>query len=401
MPIGNWSTVNIPTDLARKSYSAAMMRYMPNGGCTLFGLTALLGEETAYQIEHGFYSKTMVFPSVTLNAAVADGVATTFTVLDSSSITVGMVLRADTTGENVLVTAVPNGTSLTVRRALGGTSAAIGNTVKLWQVGNAYEEGSLRPAAVSIVPVRQINYTQIFRNTWAVTGTSEATDVIAGGTLVAENKQDCAAFHATAIETALIFGKKYMGTLNGMPFHTMGGLIEAISTNAPGNIATLLATTNYTQLEAALDPQFDQTTDPKGTRERLKLVGGTALRVLNSIARVNSQYEISTGEKEWGLQFSSFKLPRGRFNMIEHPLFNAYGGSSSWSKMALDVDVNTFQAAYLRGRKTKFKDFGQGSNAADNGIDAIGGTVTTEMTCLVRNPAANAVQYNYTAAAVG
>ena len=76
MPIGTWSTTNIPTDLARKSYAAAMMRYMPNGGCTLYGLTALMAEETAYQIEHGFYSKTMVFPSVTLSGAIADGVAT-------------------------------------------------------------------------------------------------------------------------------------------------------------------------------------------------------------------------------------------------------------------------------------------------------------------------------------
>ena len=401
MPIGTWSTTNIPTDLARKSYAAAMMRYMPNGGCTLYGLTALMAEETAYQIEHGFYSKTMVFPSVTLSGAIADGVATTFPVADSSSITVGMVLRADSTNENVLVTAVPNGTSLTVRRALGGTSAAIANSVKLWQVGNAFEEGSLRPPAVSIVPVRQINYTQIFRNTWAITGTGEATDVIAGNALVAENKQDCSAFHATAIETALIFGKKYMGTLNGMPFHTMGGIIEAISANAPGNISTLLATTNYTQLEAALDPQFDQTTDPKATRERLKLVGGNALRVLNNIARVNSDYEVKTMEKEWGLKFSNFRMPRGEFNVIEHPLFNAYGGGSSWSKMAIDVDTASYSVAHLRGRKTAFKDFGAGSNAADNGIDARGGTVTTEMTMLVKNPAANAVQYNYTAAAVG
>lgn len=401
MAVGTFNTTQIITDLAKKSFAAAMMKYMPNGGCTLYGITALLSEETAYQIEHGFYSKKMVFPVVTLNAAVADGVATTFTVVSSADILPGMVLRADTTGENILVLTVPNATSITVRRALGGTSGAISSAVKLWQVGNAFEEGSLRPAALNIIPERQLNYTQIFRNTWALTGTSEATDVISGGSLLSETKQDCAAFHATSIETALIFGKKYMGTLNGMPFHTMGGLIESITTNAPANITTLLATTNYTQLEAALDPQFDQTTDPKGARERLKLVGGNALRVLNNIARVNSQYEISTDETSWGLQFSSFKIPRGRFNMVEHPLFNAYGSGTSWAKMAIDVDLATFNVAYLRGRKTKFKDFGTGANAADGGIDAMGGTVTTEMTCLVRNPAADAVQYNYTAAAVG
>lgn len=401
MAIGTFNTTNITEDLAKKSFAAAMARFQPNGGCTLFGLTALLGEETAYQIEHGFYSKKMVFPSVTLTAAVADGAATTFTVASSADILPGMVLRADTTNENVVVLTVPTSTSITVRRALGGTSAAIANGVRLWQVGNAFEEGSLRPAALNIIPTRQLNYTQIFRNTWAVTGTSEATDVIAGNSIVAESKQDCAAFHATAIETALIFGKQYMGTLNGMPFHTMGGLIESIQTNAAANISTLLATTNYTQLEAAKDPQFDQTTDPKGTRERLSLVGGVAMRVLHNIARLNSEYSISTEETTWGLQFNTYKIPRGRYNVVEHPLFNAYGSGSSWSRMSLDVDLATFGVAYLRGRKTAFKDFGAGSNAADDGIDARGGTVTTEMTCLVKNPAADGVQYNYTAAAAG
>jgi hypothetical protein len=37
----------------------------------------------------------------------------------------------------------------------------------------------------------------------------------------------------------------------------------------------------------------------------------------------------------------------------------------------------------------------------DNGIDAVGGTLTTEMTCLVKNPAANGVLYNATAGVAG
>lgn len=401
MPVGTFETSLIPDDLAKKSFAAAMMRYQPNGKCPLFGLTADLNEETALQLEHGYWGKTMKFPKVTLNGAVADGVATAFTVDTSEDILPGMILRADSTGENVLVIAVPDATHITVRRAVGGAGAAIADNVNLWQVGNAFEEGSLRPAALNIIPERILNYTQIFRNTWAVTGTSEATDVIAGGTIVAESKQDCAVFHSTAIELSLLFGKKYLGTLNGMPFHTMGGLLEAIATYAAANIVTLGATTNWTQLEAAKDPLFDQTTDPKGGPERTSFVGGVALRVLNEIARKNSTYEVMTGETTWGLRYSQYKIPRGTFNVIEHPLLNAYGSGSSWSKMCVDTDLATFGSAYMRGRKTKFKDFGMGSNAADDGIDAIGGTVTTEMTCLVKNPPANGVQYNYTAAAAG
>jgi hypothetical protein len=37
----------------------------------------------------------------------------------------------------------------------------------------------------------------------------------------------------------------------------------------------------------------------------------------------------------------------------------------------------------------------------DNGIDAVGGTLTTEVTTVVKNPPANAVITNLTAAAVG
>ena len=121
----------------------------------------------------------------------------------------------------------------------------------------------------------------------------------------------------------------------------------------------------------------------------------------DSLTTLPSTYEVKTDETTWGLRYSQYKIPRGTYNVIEHPLLNAYGSGSSWSKMNIDVDLATFGTAYMRGRKTVFKDFGQGANAADDGIDAIGGTVTTEMTTLVKNPAANGVQYNYTAAAAG
>ena len=85
--------------------------------------------------------------------------------------------------------------------------------------------------------------------------------------------------------------------------------------------------------------------------------------------------------------------------MIEHPLFNS---NSSWAKMAVAVDLSTFHAAYLGDRKTQNKEFNQdASEANDNGIDAVGGTLTTEMTCVVKNPPANGVVYNLTAGAAG
>jgi hypothetical protein len=69
--------------------------------------------------------------------------------------------------------------------------------------------------------------------------------------------------------------------------------------------------------------------------------------------------------------------------------------------MAVAVDLSTFKTAYLGDRKTQNKEYNTDKDANDQGIDALGGTLTTEMTCVVKNPPANAVIYNLTAGAQG
>jgi len=392
--VGMFDTSNFTTDLAKKSFAGMITRLMPNGTAPLFGMTAMLSSETAVAVEHGYFSKTMLFPELKLNGAVADGVANVFTVDSTANVLPGMILRVNTTGENVLVNQVISATTVQVTRGVGVTAAAaIADDVMLYQVGNAFEEGSSRPTALNITPVRITNLTQIFRNTWALTDTARATQVIAGETTVAESKQDCAAFHAADIEKALFFGQKSTGTRNGKPFRTMDGLISIVEQySAQDNVHTAAATTNYTQLEALLDPVFNQATDPKVANERVMFVGGAAKRVLNNIGRLNGTYQMVDGQTSYGLQFSTFKTARGTFRVIEHPLFNT---NTDWSKMAVGVDLSTFNVAYLGDRKTRSEEeFGEG-------VDAIGGSLTTEMTCLVKNPPANVVIYGLTAAAAG
>lgn len=400
MSVGLISSASAPQNLNALSFAQAITRLMPNGSAPLFGLTSLLKDETASNIEHGYFSKTMIFPSVQLNGAIADGTVTTLTVDSNADIVPGDLLLVDTTQEVVLVTATPTTTTLTVQRGVGTVAAAaIADNIVLRTIGNAFEEGSTRPSAVNIVAERYVNNTQIFRNSWAVTKTAAAIPQIAGSGNVAESKQDCAAFHAMAIEKALFFGQKFMGTRNGQPFHTMEGILPRVLAAAPGNVTTLGSTTNWTQLEAALDPTLQTVTDPKGGNIRTMFVGGTARRVLHSIARLNSSYQITTAETAWGLQIDTIKAPRGTFEIIEHPLFNAYGAASSWAKMAVICDLNAFSMAYLR--KTSDAAYNASGALVDNGIDAEGGTLTTELTCCIKNPAAFGVIYNFTAGAAG
>lgn len=387
-------------DLARKSFAAMIIRLFPNGTAPLFGLTGMSKTDTALQFEHGYFSKTMLFPQLICTAAGQLNTDIIFTVTTTANVLPGMVMRVDTTGENVLINAVVGPTQVSVQRAFGTINAqAVAANGNLWQVGSAFEEGSLRPSALAINPQRLTNMTQIFRNTWAISDSVRATQMIAGDTNVAENRQDCAAFHAADIEKALFFGQKFLGSRNGQPIHTMDGLVSTITQQAPANVTTLGGTTTYTQLETALDPVFNQATDPKVANQRLLFVGGTAKRVLNNIGRLNGTYFISDGQTSFGLQFSTFKIARGTFTVIEHPLFNT---NATWSKLGIAVDMTTLNLAYLGDRKTQNKEFNQDANEAnDNGIDAVGGTLTTEVTALFKNPPANAVLNGFTVAAVG
>lgn len=407
MTVGIFNTGSFTQDLAKKSFAGMITRLMPNGTAPLFGLTSMLSSDTAMQSEHGFFTKTMLFPQLTLTAAGQAVGDTVFSVTSTANVLPGMLMRVDSTGENILINAILSTVQVSVQRGVGGIApAAIAASINLYQVGSAFEESSLRPNALAINPVRVTNLTQIFRNTWAISDSVRATQMIVGDTNVSENRQDCAAFHAADIEKGIFFGQKFQGTRNGQPFRTMDGVYSIVSnlayypaSYAAANVTVAGGTTNYTQFEAAFDPLFNQATDPKVANERLMFVGGTAKKVINNIGRLNGTYMMVDGQTDWGLQFSTIKIARGTFRLIEHPLFNT---NASWSKLAVALDLSTFNLAYLGDRKTQNKEFNMnGDDAADNGIDAVGGTLTTEVTTVIKNPPADGIMTNMTAAAAG
>lgn len=402
----NTTGLSATPDYKALSFSRMITRLMPQGTAPLFALTSYLKDETALQTEHGYFAKSAIFPFATLTAAIAPG-DTTITVASTAMMVPGMVLRVDNvTGENIQVETVISGTDMTIRRGIGAAAAPAASGVNLYSIGTAYEEASLRPLALNNQPVRMSNLTQIFRNTWANSDTVRATQVIAGDSIVSESRQDCAALHAQDIEAALLFSRKATGVRNNQPVRYMDGLISMISdiANYPTsytvpNVWAAGATTNYTQLEGFLDPCLNQTTDPKSASERVIFTGGAGRRVLNNIGRLNSTYYMENGQTSFGLQFSTIKTSRGTFQVIEHPMLNS---NATWARNAIVVDLASINLAYLNGRKTQNKEFNMDGNVAqDNGIDAVGGTLTTELTLLCKNVPANAVITNLTAAAVG
>lgn len=400
------STVFAP-NLAALSVAREYIRLMPGGMGKLSAILDLLGAGSATNIEHFWYTKTMVNPEITSTVADAAGV-TTMTFASTAPLLPGMMLQNQRTFEQILISTIVSATQATVRRATGTTAAAAANINDVWTgIGTAFEEGSNRPNAAAISPVRVANFTQIFRNAWAVTDTLRQMQAIAGEGIVAENKRDCVEFHMRDQEAAIIFGEAIAPsagvTLNGRPLHKMNGIINAVrAATGNANVFTAGATTNYTQLEAFLDPCFNSQTDPRVGNERLLLAGGQAVRVLNAIARLNSQYQITNDdgptEANFGLSFKTFTMPRGTFKLMEHPMLNFH---TAWSKMAIAVDLSSWKKMYLGDRRAKAEEYGAADKSGSIGNDSSGGSLTSEFTLEYKNAATSVVIYNLTAGATG
>lgn len=418
MSTGIWASNYNPPDFAQKSFGLNITRYMPNGMTSLLALTALMPSETAKQIEHGFWVESMIFPELELSASAAAG-DNVLTVVSTTNILPNTVFQTTgviaTSRENIIVDSVLSPTQVRVSRGIGSVApGAINSGTKLVHVGSAFEESSLRPNAMSIPPLRVSNLTQIFRDTWAMSGTAAATKVITGSDPVAKNKMDGGSFHAMAMEKAFIFGQRYMGTRNNQPFHLMDGLVQMIGnasfypSYAPTpNVTHAGSTTTWAQLETALDSTQNQVTTDTSGNERVILCGSNFRKVVNNLGRLYGyaasagstiQYTDSVSTTSFGLNFTSFVTTRGRYVLMEHPMFNV---NADLQKMGLVLNVSQLRVAYMEGRNTDHKYFNRAGDecAEDNGIDAIGGTYTTECTITHKNPASCAVITNLTAAA--
>lgn len=415
MPVGTMlNTGHItPANIQKQSFASAIARYQPNGTAKLLALSSMMKRETAINTVHGYFAKSMVFPTVVSHGSTILAATTTITVASTANIIPGMVLRVgDGSFENLLVVSITNATTFVVQRAFGNVVAAdIPATTTLYMVGTAYEEASNRPLPYSLDTVAVENYTQIFRNSWAVSGSAAAVQVIAGQKVDSESKMDCMTFHGRDIEFMAIYGQRKTTTgPNGKPIRAAEGIYGNLNRNASGNIVALGSTTSYTQLENALDKCFDTAVDGIASDERILFVGGVARRVINNIGRLNSDgsgWSVSSGETMFGLKFESFKCARGTFHLIEHPLLNAYGPTAPQAATAIALHLPTVNFAYLGGRDTKAESYGlggsvtQGSATDQSGVDAMGGSLTSELTMQFKNPSANAIVTGFTAAAVG
>jgi len=389
-----------PAQLNTRSFNQAILRLFPNGTAPLFALTAQTKKGRAVSATHGYFTKTFTFPVANMSVAAA-AAATTLTVVSTTGLVPGMLFQVPVTREIIQVLTVASATTITVARGYGRIAAgAIGVADILSGVGNAHAEGSNRPTARAITSTYVPNYTQIFRNAWAVTDTARASLTEAGYGNVAESRKDCMLMHAADMESAMFFGQPLapvVGT-SGQLEHTTQGVIDSVYQYAPTNIKIAAATTNYTQLVTMLESMFKYSSDMGNTKERVAFVDAQALRVLNNIGRLNGVVEIMSSETTFGLSFTTIKFYKGTIRLIEHPMFN---DSPALAGSMVVVDLPAIRLAYMEGRDAKNEEYGIGGKAVLQGQDSLGGSLTSEFACEVINPASCGVITGLTAGVAG
>lgn len=293
------------------------------GMAPLLALSSGMPSEPTDQISFGWLEDAHISGNQTVVTGGAAGV-TSIVVDDVGIWTPNTIIMNQTSGEHMLITAISaDGVTVTVLRGLSGTTAAtISTGHKLQSIGTAYAEGSGKPEAVTQQGEERTNYTQIFKNGWAITGTAKKVKYLTGSKL-AHNKEMCFAYHAEDMERAFLWGRKgsrliggkRLSTSNGIlaQIESYGGLVEsATDGTTPGNYSMKLLQTFFRKI-------FDY--NAKGMpNERIAFCGSQLLEIIQHMVLVDSTYNIEHDESAYGIRVMTIKGISGTIKFVTHPM---------------------------------------------------------------------------------
>jgi hypothetical protein len=353
-------------------FASAMLQINPTGTSLLLALTSGMGKTPASDTTFTWFEDVH---QPGRGAIASGGTTTTIVVDDGTRYIPNMLLLVEETGEMVFVTASV-GNSLTVVRGMGGTTiVSVTNTMHVQLIGNAHEEAAGMPTAITQQGNARFNFTQIFRNSWAVSGTAKAVKYRSGDK-VAKNKRECAMYHAEDMERSMIWGVKHQDSLNGKPFRltdgilnqirNYGGVLESAATGGtPGNWS-------QTDFNDFIRRIFAK--NVKGQpNERIAIGGDNVLAVLNAQTMLDSNYNITQGETKVGINVNTIVTPFGQLKLMTHPLMNE---NPTWQNELYVLHPGAIRRRMLR---ETFEEGYDANGKRINGKDADEGVITTEM----------------------
>lgn len=362
-------------------FASAILQINPTGTALMLALSSGMGKESAADTIFHWFEDTHQAGRA---ACVSGGTGVTVVVDDGSQYVPNQILTVEETGEIMMVTAIV-GNSLTVIRGMGGTAVvAITSAHHVQSIGNAHEEASPMPTAITQQGAPRFNYTQIFRNSWAISGTAKAVKYNSGSRL-AKNKRDCALFHAEDIERAMVWGRKDIRTVNNKPFRLTDGIVSQIE-QFGGTVEQVTDGTTAGNYSRILLEDFMQRIFSKNIKgqpnERMAIGGNKWLGALSQMAMLDGVLQITNTTNVLGLKITKIENNFGTLNLISHPLMNE---NPTWNRdlyllhpggIKRRVLRETFEEGYdSDGKRIQAKDADEGVITSEFGVQ-VGGAST-------------------------
>ena len=372
--VGIFNTSNFAKHEIAPSLLSTVHRKAPRGLSPFAGMLARVPSKTVTSTTVKWFSTRWHLPNlniVTPLTASARGRIDQVQVTNSDYLIEKQVYQVQATQEQFLVLSIV-GNVIAIRRGVGDVPGiATSANAMAFQVGTAFEESSICPLPRHTSSESAQNITQIFRNSWGVSGTANAVTPAVGENRSSANKKEMFMDHTIEMEQSFIFGQMFETVQNGQPIRKMDGMLSMIRKYAPQNIKIAGQTTSWDQLEEMTKSWFEVVTDQSESNDRVLFVDRRARRVLNKLGRYYYNVTATPEQTSFGMEFTTFKTTDGIFRIVEHPLFNLM----NLNGFAAAFDLSPLARHYLPGRNAAYSD-----TMADNCIDAVGGTVLTEMT---------------------
>lgn len=363
---GDWGTDERP-----KSFRGNILRFNPNGTAPIFALTSKAKKRTVDDPEFAWWAEGNAQVRLQVNGALGSGdTLVTVDTLDPTSTTLGAnygtasnlkngdILLVEPAADNATfnhelleVDTVLSDTQFTVRRGAGGTTAgSIADNLYLLLIGSAYAEGTAAPRPTARNPIKFSNYTQIFKDTYELTGTANETTTRTGNNW-SEDKKRKMWEHSSKIEWSILFGRAAETTGdNGKPKRFMGGLRSFIPAS---NVTVFGSAVTANSFATAIAPLFDFDTGAGDTR--IAFCGAEAMLQLGLIMNAATNVHINSNGpvKVYGMDFQQFQLPMGKLLFKIHPLMSRNG---LYKKSMFILDFDALHYVAMKNRDTKAKD---------------------------------------------
>jgi hypothetical protein len=163
--------------------------------------------------------------------------------------------------------------------------------------------------------------------------------------------------HAIEREMAYIFGTGVEDTSGAQPERTTKGFISLVSTN----VTDFADAFDIDTWESFLEDVFED-----GSNEKLMLAGNTALTIINKIARIHGEIQMTPTTETYGLMMDRYRTPYGYLMIRQHPLFSKNPTFRDWG---IVVDTQFLVDRTLSGGGIN-RDTNYLENRQSNGDDA-------------------------------